>query len=68
MEQNREPNKAEINHLYYRKLVYITTTLGKMSKFGFILYGINTIEAIINLDCCCLLGTRDTTNIFFPIR
>ncbi|RNA22717.1 hypothetical protein BpHYR1_013401 [Brachionus plicatilis] len=32
----------------YRKLV--TITLGTMSKFGFIPYGTNTIETIINLD------------------
>ncbi|RMZ94003.1 hypothetical protein BpHYR1_015848 [Brachionus plicatilis] len=32
----------------YRKLV--TITLGTMPKFGFIPYGTNTIETIINLD------------------
>ncbi|RNA12409.1 hypothetical protein BpHYR1_045571 [Brachionus plicatilis] len=36
------------DNLNYRKLM--TITLGTMSKFGFIPYGTNTIETIINLE------------------
>ncbi|RNA32840.1 hypothetical protein BpHYR1_042734 [Brachionus plicatilis] len=45
----RQINKYKLRFIpNYRKLV--TITLGTMSKFGFIPYGTNTIETIVNLD------------------
>ncbi|RNA29577.1 hypothetical protein BpHYR1_041911 [Brachionus plicatilis] len=35
---------------YYIYVKLVTITIGTLSKFGFIPYGTNTIETIINLD------------------
>ncbi|RNA14050.1 hypothetical protein BpHYR1_048933 [Brachionus plicatilis] len=40
------PSQVKVQNI----IRHVTITLGTMSKFGFIPYGTNTIETIINLD------------------